>query len=206
MKDKIIKEKKLLRKILLEARENISPEEARTADNAILSRVLNAGFYREAESVFIYVSVDREMDTKPVIHQAFKDGKTVLVPRTGKDRTMEAVLIDEEEFLKRAETEWPRCFNIPEPPDDLPALDPARIDLVIVPSLALDLFGYRLGYGGGFYDHFIAAAHKQKKRPVFVAVQRAAFIRDDALPREPYDMAVDYIVSENGISIPVSSV
>jgi len=204
MEDEILKKKKLLRESLLRERARIPAAEARAADARIASNVFNADFYKHAGSVFVFINAEGEVDTMSVIHRAFEDGKEVFVPRTQKDRIMEPVPVGEEEFFQNARSDWPRSFGIPEPPDCFPAADASVIELVIVPSLALDSAGYRLGYGGGFYDHFIAAARKQKKCPVFAAVQRAVFVRDEALPREPYDMPVDMIVTENGIVIPSS--
>ena len=204
MEDALVKEKKILRKTFIDERERIPAAEAQRADAAIASHVFSAGFYKDAKTVFLFISVDSEVDMTPVLHRAFADGKIVYVPRTKEDRVLEAVRVDAEEFLKRARTEWPRCFNIPEPPDCLPAAQVSELDLVIVPSLALDLWGFRLGYGGGYYDRFIKTAREQKKCPVFAAVQRACFVRDEALPREPYDSAIDLIVTENGVVIPFS--
>jgi len=205
MTDEIIKEKRNLRTEYISARKNVPAEELRAADALIAEHVLGSDQYKAAKSVFVFISVEDEVDTTPVIHRAFSDGKTVLAPRTREGRVLEAVPVAAEEFLRSARTDWPRCYNIPEPPDELPAAEAMDLDLVIVPALALDKWGYRLGYGGGFYDHFIKTARAQKKCPVFAAVQRAAFLRDEALPREPYDEPVDIIVTENGIVIPFSA-
>ena len=205
MEDEKIKEKKELRKKYITAREGLSEAESESVDSRIVSNILGSGFYRDARSVFIYISVDREVNTALLTHKAFEDGKTVFVPRTRDNRVMEAVRVEAEEFLKRARTEWPRRYNIPEPPDDIPASEMREIDLLIAPSLLLDRFGYRLGYGGGFYDHFIKNARAQKNRLLIAAVQRSIFVSDEALPREPYDMPVDIIVTEKGIVIPSSS-
>ena len=202
----MLKEKQILRDTLMEERMRIPAAEARAMDARIALNVFSADFYKDSGSVFVFINAEGEVDTMSIINRAFEDGKTVFVPRTKKDRIMEPVRVDEEEFFQNARTEWPRSFNIPEPPDRFPAADVSAPDLVIVPSLALDLMGYRLGYGGGYYDHYIAVAREQKKCPVFAAVQRSAFVRDEALPREPYDMTVDIIVTENGIVIPVSGV
>jgi len=205
MEDEKIIEKSKLRKEYIKARASMPLEESRASDVQIAEHILNSDLYRDAKSVFVFISVEGEIDTTPVIHRAFSDGKSVMAPRTKEERVLEAVPIGAEEFLKRARTDWPRCYNIPEPPDDLPAAESTGLDLVIVPSLALDKWGYRLGYGGGFYDHFIKTARAQKNSPVFAAVQRAAFLRDEALPREPYDEPVDLIVTEYGIVIPSSA-
>ena len=206
MIDEIIEKKRILRDILLKERDRIPAADARATDAQIASHIFNANFYRDAGAVFVFINAVGEVDTMSIIHRAFADGKRVLVPRTKKDRILESVPVEEEEFFQRARTEWPRAFGIPEPPDRFPPADASDIDLVIVPSLALDKMGYRLGYGGGYYDHFVATVRKQKKCPVFAAVQRAVFVRDEILPREPYDMAVDIIVTENGIVIPSSCV
>ena len=202
----------MLRKKLVAARDLIPEDEARAIDAAIASHVFESGFYRDAGSVFFYISIDREVDTHKMILTAFADGKTVLVPRTGKVRRMEAVPVGEEEFYTRALTEWPRAFGVPEPPEGFPQPPegfppaPSFPDLVIAPSLAVDRSGYRLGYGGGFYDYYIEKVRAQKNRPVIAAVQRSMFVTDEPLPREPYDMAVDLIVTENGIVNPSSFV
>jgi len=205
MESGIAKEKQTLREKYLEARERLSEAEARGSDALIASFVFDADFYRESRSVFVYIGVGREVDTLPIVSRAFADGKSVLVPRTGKDRVLEAVPVGEEEFLEPEFAGWPRAFGIPEPPETLKGAQDQCPDLVIAPSLVLDRFGYRLGYGGGFYDSYIQRAREQKNRPVVAAVQRSLFVLDDPLPREPYDMAVDLIVTENGIVIPSSS-
>jgi len=201
----IVREKKTLREKYMAARERLSDAEARGSDASIASFIFGADFYREAGSVFVYIGVGREVDTMPIISRAFADGKTVLFPRTGKDRVLQAVPVGEEVLLEPAFAGWPRAFGIPEPPETLEGARGRGPDLVIAPSLVLDRFGYRLGYGGGFYDSYIQKAREQKNRPVVAAVQRSLFVLDDPLPREPYDMAVDLIVTENGIVIPSSS-
>jgi len=206
MEENLTADKKALRKDFMEQRGLIPLPEARTADALIASHITGAGFFKDARSVLVYISVDREVDTTAIFRRAFAEGKTVCVPRTRPGRAMEAVPVGEEELFQRARAEWPCSFGIPEPPDAFQAMGIAGLDLVITPSLALDQWGYRLGHGGGYYDRFIAAGRAQNKRPLFAAPQRAAFIRNKPLPREDYDMTVDVIVTENGIFIPSSSV
>jgi 5-formyltetrahydrofolate cyclo-ligase len=132
---------------------------------------------------------------------------------------MEAVPVGESDFMN-ARCEWPRYYGIPEPPASFPAADISGIDLALTPSLAVDKEGFRLGHGGGYYDRFIAASCTEqnshvnktqtsgrpgkKKHPIFAAIQFSAFLRDEDLPREVYDMPVDVIITENGIVIPSS--
>ena len=175
-------------------------------------------------------SAGRRLEAVPIE----ADGKKACVPRTSAGRRLEAVPIEGEAAFAKAFADWPRSYGIPEPPAHIPAVNPAALDLVIVPSLAVDRRGYRIGYGGGYYDEFIAgfgATRKQdrfglrpggcydtfaasigaqekrssrfpKNRPVFAALQYGEFLLGDPLPREPHDMPVDVIVTENGLLAP----
>ena len=202
-------DKRELRKIIIEGRERLPEAEVRAAGEAIAEALLSSDFYREAQSLFVYISVGREPDTAPVILKALANGKTVCVPRTAPDRNMDAVPLKNAEDLRKAQTDWPRFYGIPEPPPEMPACAPAELaalSLVIVPSLAVDMQGYRLGYGGGYYDRFISRFPETKKdRPLFAAIQYAAFLKNVPLPRDPHDRPVDAIITEAGIIIPSSS-
>ncbi|MCL1896515.1 MAG: 5-formyltetrahydrofolate cyclo-ligase [Clostridiales bacterium] len=202
-------DKQTLRKTLIEQRDRIPVAEAEAAAAAAAEELFRAFFYRKARSIFVFVSVGNEPGTSPIIMRALADGKKVCVPRTSAGRRMEAVPVENEAAFEKAYTDWPRSYGIPEPPAHIPAADPETLDLVIVPSLAVDRQGYRIGYGGGYYDTFIAKfadfgirekeSTDPKNRPVFAALQYDAFLLDDPLPREPHDMQVNVIVTEKGI-------
>jgi len=193
-------DKQALREIITERRKLIPEAEAKAAGEAIISLLCGEAFWREANSVFCFLSVDGEPDTSPIIGRALAEKKTVCVPRTSPNRVMEAVPVAD--LCARG---WPLSFGIPEPPASYPAVDAATLDLVIVPSLAVDRQGNRLGHGGGYYDSFIARFKNARKRPLFAAIQFAAFVQSEALPNEYYDMRVDMILTENEIIIPFSS-
>jgi len=193
-------DKQYLRKTITERRRLIPETEAVAAGEAMALLLSAEAFWHEVNSVFCFLSVDGEPDTSPIINSALAEKKTVCVPRTSPNRVMEAVPI------KDLCTEgWPLSFGIPEPPASYPAADAATLDLVIVPSLAVDRWGNRLGHGGGYYDNFIARFENVQKRPLFAAIQFAAFVQSEALPYEDYDMRVDMILTENKIIIPFSS-
>jgi len=189
-------DKRDLRKLFLERRAQVSAIEATMAGEAMASLLSGEPCWREARSVFCFLSVAGEPDTAPIILRALAEGKTACVPRTAADRAMEAVPII---ALSRLTEGWPLSYGIPEPPASYPAMDAAGLDLVIVPSLAVDIWGYRLGHGGGYYDRFIARFQNEQKRPLFSAIQFARFVQHEALPREDYDMKVDVILTENEI-------
>ena len=179
-------------------RGELSADEVRAKSEAIAGLIFEAPFYREARSIFCFVSVEGEADTAPIIQRALEEGKRVCVPRTAPGRGMDAVPVSLESFARAGE-DWPHYYGIPEPPASFPAMeDPRALDLVFVPSLAVDMEGYRLGHGGGYYDRFISLFQNSKTRPLFVAIQFADLLFARRLPREVHDMAVDVIVTDTG--------
>jgi 5-formyltetrahydrofolate cyclo-ligase len=190
--------KAALRKEFLEKRSRISEVEARECSERIASLLCAEKFWREASSVFCFIGVNGEPDTSLVIHRAFAEGKAVCVPRITKGVHMETVPVTSPEAYGRAMTEWLRSYGIPEPPASFPAAAPC-VDLVIVPSLAVDRQGFRLGYGGGCYDRFITKSRSSEKPPLFAAIQFDAFLLRNPLPCEEHDMRVDAIVTEKEV-------
>ena len=105
--------------------------------------------YRNAKILYGYMSYNQEVRTLPILEQALRDGKRVAIPKCcGSD--MRFIYMDD---LSRTEKS---SFGIPEPIADGPVADD-RSALVLMPGLAFDLRGHRIGYGGGFYDRFLAA-------------------------------------------------
>ena len=198
--------KAVLRKKLLEERRGIPAADARARSESIASLLRAQAFWREAASVFCFISVEGEPDTSPLILGAFAEGKAFYAPRTLKGALMETVPVASEEIYRRAPAEWPRRHGIPEPSAaTFPAAKLTPPALVIVPSLAVDRLGFRLGYGGGYYDRFIEQARSAENPPLFAAIQFAAFLSEDPLPRDEHDMRVDVIVTEKEIIIPSCS-
>ena len=116
------------------------------------SRILGSLFaqsrlYRQADTIYGYLPYNQEVRTIPMLQQALLDGKRVAVPKVYGDEMRFIYLTD----LTAVETGY---AGIPEPIADGPvADDPAA--LVLMPGLAFDPAGHRIGYGGGFYDKFL---------------------------------------------------
>ncbi len=130
---------------------NSMSDTLQTAENEkIYELLINSQVYKDAQTIFIYVSVGSEVSTDKIIRKALSDGKRVAVPLCDtQSRTMSAVVIDDMSQLVCG------AYGIPEPQTDNKPLEKNCIDLAIVPALAFDRRRMRLGYGGGYYDKFL---------------------------------------------------
>ena len=132
-------------------RASLSPEEKAALDDGVRRRLLATYQYRDCRTLMIYVSTPIEVDTRAVIEAALASGRRVAVPRcVPGTREMTFHYIESLSQLR------PGTFGVLEPPEELPeAVDP-EAPLMVVPALSLDAFGYRLGYGGGYYDRCLS--------------------------------------------------
>ncbi len=141
--------KKALRTEMRLKWEALSDEAAAESGKRITRSVLESEWYRQAKSLFIYVSVGKEPDTRALIEASLRDGKQVYVPKCRKKPVMDAVRIFSPEELR------PGVLGIPEPAADGP--DAESVDLAIIPCISVSPRGDRLGHGGGYYDTFLSA-------------------------------------------------
>lgn len=173
--------KKVLRSIIRDKKR------AMTEDQIVfLSRQLEKQFfahplYQSAKTIYGYLPYNQEVRTIPMLEKALKDGKKVAVPKVFGDEMKFIYLND----LTRIEKGY--C-GIPEPIADGPfAEDPTA--LVLMPGLAFDEQGHRIGYGGGFYDKFLAA---EPDHPTLALCY--AFQMIDHLETEDFDVPVDCVL------------
>ena len=159
-----------------------------TSDNAVFRNVISLKEYGEAQNIMMYHSVKREPDTILIARAALLSGKSVAFPYCYKGGLMEARIIKSLDELQ------PAMLGIPAPPDKAPVLAAGSLDFIIVPALTYDRSGYRLGYGGGYYDRYLHGI------PAFTAgLARERLIRN-GLPRAPHDIAVKCLITEEGVS------
>ena len=137
-----------LRKQVLQEMKSIPQKQKMAMDQALTERFLNHPFYQEAKVIATYLSFPHEFQTQGLIDQALKDGKKVLIPKTYLKGRMEFVVYDPQQLKKTS-------FGLLEPQGDLEVVDTSRIDLIHVPGLAFTTEGYRIGYGGGYYDRYL---------------------------------------------------
>lgn len=137
-----------LRKQVLQEMKSIPQKQKMAMDQALTERFLNHPFYKEAKVIATYLSFSHEFQTQGLIDQALKDGKKVLIPKTYPKGRMEFVVYNPQQLKKTS-------FGLLEPQGDLEVVDTSRIDLIHVPGLAFTTEGYRIGYGGGYYDRYL---------------------------------------------------
>ena len=141
--------KKVLRKQTLQELKSLSAEEKEVMDAWLTEQLLLHPFYKEAKTIATYLSFPHEFQTTRLIEQAQKDGKTLLIPKTYSQGKMDFVLYKPEQLEKNS-------FGLLEPQGDFTILEPSQIDLIHVPGLAFNPSGYRIGYGGGYYDRYLS--------------------------------------------------
>jgi len=144
--------KKRLRKLIQEKRDSVHPEESMERSLPVMERLWSLPEFREAKTVFFFISFRSEVDTVPMIRQALAEGKRVCLPFTD-PQTKEMVasqVLDLDRELR------PGNYGILEPREEfLRPVPPEEIDVVVMPGVAFDCCGRRLGYGGGYYDRFL---------------------------------------------------
>ena len=137
-----------LRKQVLHEMKAIPRTQKVTMDLALTERLLQHPFYQEAKVIASYLSFPHEFQTQELIEQALRDGKKVLIPKTYPKGRMDFVVYDPQQLVKTS-------FGLLEPQGDLEVVDASQIDLIHVPGLAFTTEGYRIGYGGGYYDRYL---------------------------------------------------
>ena len=134
-----------LRKQVLQEMKAIPREQKQAMDQALTDQFLKHPFYQEAKVIATYLSFPHEFQTQELIEQALKDDKKVLIPKTYPKGRMDFVVYDPQQLVKTS-------FGLLEPQGNLEVVDASQIDLIHVPGLSFTTKGYRIGYGGGYYD------------------------------------------------------
>ncbi|MFW5839629.1 MAG: 5-formyltetrahydrofolate cyclo-ligase, partial [Planctomycetota bacterium] len=167
--------------------EGISPGQKREMSQKIAGQVAELEEFRAADPIFLYVAIGQEVETLPIAEAALAAGKTILAPRVDwQRREMDAVACESiAEGLARGR------YGLLEPAEG-EIVAPEKIELILVPGLAFDRRGRRLGQGGGFYDRFLAQTGCRAWRVgVAFSMQLA-----EQIPAEPHDQGLDLLITE----------
>lgn len=178
-------EKKELRRRVREELSTLSRSELARSDDALFARFLALPQVEAAKAIFAFWGIPgKEPDTSRLIGELVKRGKTVGLPRMLPEHRMEVRRYDPDRPLVKV------SFGISEPGEDCPLLERENIDLVLVPAVCYDGCGYRLGFGGGYYDRWL-----ENFSGVKVGLCREAVLQE-AVPIEAHDSKVDILLTE----------
>ncbi|MBI5343895.1 MAG: 5-formyltetrahydrofolate cyclo-ligase [Deltaproteobacteria bacterium] len=181
--------KELLRKTLLEARRAMSFEEVYSLSSKVQKRLLSTPWFRSARRLSLYSSFQNEVLTDDILKGALKADKEAYYPLAVKGkRRLEFFRVEGIEDL------MPGSYDIAEPRGKEEKRAPEAFDLIVVPGVAFDSEGGRLGFGKGYYDRLL----KGLGCPI-VALAYEFQVLKDRIPSEPHDVRVSAIVTEKRI-------
>lgn len=183
-------EKQKLREKLVQRRAKLSPEEIAEGSQGVLELVRAMPEWQCAKEVLIYWPIQGELDVEPLVRELWDRGVRVLMPRCRPDAFGEmdiACAACEDDLMEGT-------FSIMEPDSEkCPPLDTCCPDIAIVPAVCFDRRGYRLGYGGGYYDRLLASSDMKCSLVIGVGYD---FQLVEQLPTQPWDMPVDIVCTE----------
>lgn len=174
-----------LRKRILAAIAALTNDYIQSAGLKIENTVINSELFRNAKSVFIYVSMQCEPSTFLLLEKAWNSGKEVYVPKCYPNNEMKAVKVNGWRDLA------PGLMGILEPINDTKTVNVSMIDLAVIPCLSASKTGARLGHGAGYYDKFL---HGAKVKKICLCFEQ--FLSDE-IPMTEHDIRMDYVITEN---------
>ncbi len=176
---------------MLACRKALSADEAEAMSTVIQQMFMASREFAEAKTIALYAAAHNEVDTTQVLTQALADGKSVLLPVVCSDG-LDFRQISELASLRRG------TFGIMEPDNSCMVRDPGEADVIVVPGVAFDLAGRRVGYGKGYYDRVLHSLEGTGKLVGFsYELQLVADIST-----EPHDVTMDMIVTEKRVVRP----
>ena len=180
--------KRKLRQVMLEQRRTLTAEVRRVSGHLIQQAFVALPAYAEARIVALYSSIGGEVETGGVLESAQKEGKIVLFPVVCGDHLRFVKVSDTGKMIKGT-------FGIAEPCITGEAYPPDAADLVVVPGVAFDRAGKRIGFGKGYYDRALHHLEGSGKLVGFCY----DFQLVDEIVAEPHDVAVDIIITEKRV-------
>ncbi len=178
-----------LRNEYLAKRAALSAEEKEKRDEKINRLILSSASFRYAKTILAYYPREGEVDVRPMLVAALAQGKRVALPRVEGAHLMSYRLVSSLDGLVSG------AFGLLEPPADAPVYEASATDtsLCLVPGVVFDVHGYRIGYGGGYYDRFL---HD------YTGASAGVVYRDfilPSLPRGRFDLALPVMITDGGI-------
>ena len=177
-------DKKALRREIGAKKRALSSADIEARSAVLAAKLYETPQYKSAKSLYAYLSFNQEVRTEPIIRRAWAEGKRVAVPKVFGD---EMVFI----WIESFDNLTPQgAFHILEPIENGPVANDETA-LILMPGLAFDLQGHRVGYGGGYYDRYLAA---QPDHPTLALCYN--FQLYDHLDVDDYDVPVDVVIAD----------
>lgn len=174
-------DKQSLRKWMRDKKRSMTEEEIEAASERLGEQFADSSLYRSANTIYGYLPYNQEVRTVPMLERALRDGKRIAVPKIFGDE-MKFIYLDDLSKVAKGYS------GIPEPVEDGPLADDPTA-LVLMPGLAFDRQGHRIGYGGGFYDKFLA---QEPDHPTIALCYDFQML--DLLETEEFDIPVDQVI------------
>ena len=176
-----------LRKSLLQTRKSLSPEAWREKSDRLCNHLQTSSLFTQAKTILAYFSFRQEPDLSPLFTIPKKWG----FPRcVGKDLSWH--------IWQPGDLLHTGAYGILEPLPDAPKIDQSEVDLILVPAVGCDLRGYRLGYGGGYYDRMFSKAEWESKIAIGIIFE---FALRAQLPVDSWDRPLYGICTESGLEM-----
>ena len=190
-----MQDKNSFRKVVKARRGNgLATNEDRINAEIIVNRYLDSDYFTRADIIFAYSSMEDEIPTERIIQIALESGKRVALPKVissvSDGAKMEFLLVDGNTLYDRG------VYGIMEPEFGervSPALGNERIE-ILIPGLCFDLEKNRIGYGGGYYDRYLAQFDRKRFHVTALAYEYQIF---EVIPTDEYDSKVDLVITEN---------
>jgi len=177
-------ERKSLRSLLLEKRDNTSFDFMKIASKKIQKGLKKINAFRDAQKIGVYYPIGSEILTQDIIQELLSNGKDVFLPKVMGEK-MEFRKITDFSSLEKG------SFDIMEPKDDCQVDN--DLEVVIVPTVGISPSGVRLGYGHGFYDRFLA---EHKVTTISLTLEKQ-IVKN--IPKSEHDIIIDWIITEDRI-------
>jgi 5-formyltetrahydrofolate cyclo-ligase len=188
LSDEALALRKSLRQEMRLKRRALAPVRRQLATRAILRHLLALPTYRRARHIALYWPADGEPDLRSIASHARRRGKQLYLPVVAHGGAMRFAAWPRDAQLRR------NRYGIPEPLGGRKTVTAARLDLVLMPLVAFDAHGSRLGMGGGYYDRALAS---RGLRPSLVGIA-FSFQQAPELPVQPWDVPLDMVITERG--------
>lgn len=179
-------------------RRHITVDDRRLAAELVVNNFIQYSAFKKSKHIACYLAYQDEFETELLIRSIWQENKICYLPILMEDKTLEFARYNEGDPLSANQ------FSILEPQSQAKKISPEELDLVIVPLIAFDNRGIRLGTGGGYYDRTFSFLYGRAiKKPLLIGLGFSAQQCESNLPSDHWDIPLDAVLTEKGIFSPI---